>query len=1002
MRAAAEAFLLVTLVAAAAGAGDEDPATLVARLRVAGTPERERTARILSAGATAAEAAAVALLAEPDWELRRAGVEALAGSRPDAPLLARAVTDPDHAVARAAARALGLSAPPGALSALAGGLRHPVWSVRAAAVRALAARGDAAALALVREMGADADPDVVTAALLARARSGDASDLPLLLAEAAVRGRAFGREVGRAVARIAPADPALLEPALESAEPFLRVAAAARLLEAPADRGRLVPLLATASLNADFAVRVSARAALACAGPAEVRRILEQARRRGGPDAAPLLALAGAVVGEGAVDELAGLAQGSDPAIATAALHVLGQLRSPRAVPVLVERARRETRDTLRLAALRALTETGRAAPVEPFFRALRDGAAAVRSEAAHTLLVRAPAGWIEALLTMARGTRDLFFVRELVRAAADLGRVEFVTALTTSDRWEVRREAWQRLPAVARGARRLELAREAIRAWQVEPVAEVRLVLVSCAGFLGGEEARGFLLSVLTDPGQALAARRAALARLEAPRPGEERAFLLALARRGEPEELAEDAWMVLLRHAQAGSLAEIEEAWRHPTHAIRRQALTALERLRLSAAVPMLRRIVTDAREEEDLRSVALSALAALRDPALEEFLLGFLRETRVLELRSDAAAALAQLPRGRGVPLLLEALAQARISGDEDGVLVLISALPHAPEPAVAAFLWELLFERRLGPHAPHADLAPRESAVLDALCRLGDEAARRGWEAFASRRAPGEVRAAGELFHFRAAQFFERRRREGLARDAWARVLVTPPRASRKDLLAAQALAAGAEDAGDLAEAARLWEEAARIASLEGYASESATDAPGLFDLERWRALAASARLREAARDGDEAGMGRALEGFLTVAPRRFDLQAETARDLVADGVGLEVARLLAERAVLLAPADPVALDALGAVRLELGGDALDPLDRAALAARLFQETPPRLYLHRAVALARAGRKAEALADLREAFRAEPELRARLREDPEVGELLREAEALEEGR
>jgi tetratricopeptide (TPR) repeat protein len=414
------------------------------------------------------------------------------------------------------------------------------------------------------------------------------------------------------------------------------------------------------------------------------------------------------------------------------------------------------------------------------------------------------------------------------------------------------------------------------------------------------------------------------------------------------------------------------------------------------------MLRRIVIDAREEEDLRSVALGALGALRDPAEERFLLGFLKETRVLELRSDAAAALAQLPGGRGVPLLLEALTEARASGDEDGFLVLISALPQAPEPAVAAFLWELLFERRLGPHAPHADLAPRENAVLDALCRLGDEAARRGWEAFASRRAPGEVRAAGELFHFRAAQFFERRRREGLALDAWARVLVTPPRASRKDLLAAQALAAGAEDAGDLGEAGRLWEEAARIASLEGYASESATDAPGLFDLERWRALAASARLREAARDGDEAGLGRALEDFLAVAPRRFDLQAETARDLEADGVGLEVALLLAERAVLLAPADPVALDALGAVRLQLGGDALGPLDRAALAARLFQETPPRLYLHRAVALARAGRKTEAMADLREAFRAEPELRARLREDPDVGELLRGAEALEEGR
>jgi HEAT repeat protein len=511
-------------------------------------------------------------------------------------------------------------------------------------------------------------------------------------------------------------------------------------------------------------VKVAAAEALAAFKDGEALPILLDELRRADDDASPLIADALAGFGELAIAGLIEVLRARDGKAGRVwAARILGRLKAREAIPVLLERFS-DRDEKIRLAVATAFGEIGERSTLQSLVAALlRDPAAQVRAEAAVSVGKVAGEGAIEILvstlsdpdyatrlraleaLEQFRGTDPTPILRALSdpspevrkRAALALDRIGYVEARIE----QLAKEPLQADSANLAFLRSLASAGvlQTLASYTIHPSARIRAHLAELLGAFGTDTQASELVRLLEDEAWIVRAAAAeALGNLRASEAHAALARALSDTRHEVQEEAAramasldarmlpehraaiesvvtggttfarQEAVLLLARFPDDESTPAIVEATRDPSVAVRRTAVTALERPRMdSVRIPALIERLQDQEPE-----VRLAAASALGTAATHEAFEGLLRS----------------LPGA--TPGLRERITESLASGPRHYVLARVSELLDSSDVDVKlGIVWTL------GKLADGAE-------ILAALLR-GDDPKVRASAAGALGKIPGEV-------------------------------------------------------------------------------------------------------------------------------------------------------------------------------------------------------------------------------------------------------------------
>jgi len=614
----------------------------------------------------------------------------------------------DPAIRSEAVRALGRDADPETVFSLAAALGDGAWTVRMAAVDALARAGEPAVGALLAALG-DADPTVRRGAGRALGRMGPAA-VPHLLG--VLRGGAPAARVEAVAALSAgggPGEQGAFVRALGDPEPGVRAAAAGALgrLGASGAEGAAAESLVTVLSDPDAAVRNAAAWALGAVGD---RRAV-----------APLLELL----------------RDSEAGVRRSAARSLGLLGDPRAGPALGAALRDPSADVREWAA-GALGRLGDPGGVPALLRAVKDPAGPVRVRAAEALGALGDpraAGQLAGRL----GDGDPAVRHAAAAALGQLGEASALEPLLGAlgdDAPEVRREACRSLEALgqkpAAGALATALA-------DADP--SVRVAAARALGVLGAVEAVPGLETALRDATPAVSAAAAdALVALGAPGVP---ALLGALA--APAPELRARGADALGRAGDGAAVRPLAGRLGDPSPQVREASAQALERLAdCRAADPLVASLMDPAAA---VRVAGAKALGALGQGAVGAVLAGLKRADP--GARALAVEALGRAGEG-GLAPLVAALGDADSGFRREARSLLVAPVEEmldALEPGVLGGppgtprTWAELttvrdegrrlvlgLQARKGPRHPRMAQALHELSLLESALGRGREAVR----------------------------------------------------------------------------------------------------------------------------------------------------------------------------------------------------------------------------------------------------------------------------------
>jgi len=402
------------------------------------------------------------------------------------------------------------------------------------------------------------------------------------------------------------------------------------------------------------------------------------------------------------------------------------------------------------------------------------------------------------------------------------------------------------------------------------------------------------------------------------------------------------------------------------------RRLALSALEKLRDPAARPAVEAMVKNGLVEGENRVRGFRVLAAIGGPDIADYLLKRLREENQPELRVGALEALSLLKPEDYSDRLLHYLGVLKAGRHNDATsrerfTELIGELGKAPALAVTRFLVDFLLEGHLRPDArPLKDdrLPPLEQAAAAALLGQGPDRVRVIFNArIEARRRDGTGLGVREAFYFALIREFVRPSRQAewgdLAVDLSRCVWTALPAGSKHDFHCLKFAAERAFETGRFEEAAEAYARIHRLAQIEGYLDREGTET-ALADDPIARPLALSR-----------------ISAALALPPERAEESVACIRE------GVDLARH--DGPTLL-----TAVHALG--RLGRGFDlARVCLDRLGPRAR-GSRTAAVARFELGLGLLAAGRKTEAISELKAALADHPALREAARNEPNLERLL----------